>query len=678
LFLNPLYNDGFNFYFEFKGVPIEVAYKDYLQNAVDTVIPGENGSEFLELVTTDGQGRKTVYLEDGTITQMGFVQVGYNTDVAGIKIFKENNRLKFIAPFPVQYLRMADRTQGVLPADTVHEFVPRQLYQMQGASIVFKKMHENAVKSITTVKGANDAKGSDVLVVDVAVNGKHEEVYVKGGKVYVKGPVEFQREGLNFSLAYGSKYIYLPFFMHLRDFQLDRYPGSNSPASYASEVTLIDEEKGLNEEHRIYMNHVLDHRGYRLFQSSYDKDEGGTVLSVNQDFWGTWLSYIGYILLGVGMFFTLFIGDSRFGKLKKQLDKIRAKKATLSVVAALMLALSGVAQDPVAIPLEQAKIFGRLQVQDLGGRLKPMNTLSSEVLRKVSRKSKLNGLTADQVFLGMMYDAHTWQSTDMIKVSHNGVKDLIGLSHDKKLASFRQFFDTATFAYLLTDAVEEANRKKPAERSKMEDELLKVDERVNICYMVYTGSMLRLFPLPGDPNKTWFAPGDADKGFTGNDSLVVSSIFELYFNYVQQAMSSGDWTDASQTLRNIGAFQQKYGAAVAISETKLNAEIFYNEYKIFNNLFFYYFTIGLIFLIVLFALLFKQNPVMEKVAKGLYILTIIGFVAHVGGLALRWYISGHAPWSNGYESMVYIAFAVMLAGYIFGRTNHLIVAAATL
>ena len=95
------------------------------------------------------------------------------------------------------------------------------------------------------------AQGQDVLVMDLAVNGTHEDVYIKGGKGLVTAPVVFEKEGLNFTLAYGSKYIYLPFFIQLRDFQLDRYPGSMSPASYASEVTLIDEEKNVSRESRI-------------------------------------------------------------------------------------------------------------------------------------------------------------------------------------------------------------------------------------------------------------------------------------------------------------------------------------------------------------------------------------------------------------------------------------------
>ena len=85
-----------------------------------------------------------------------------------------------------------------------------------------------------------------------------------------------------------------------------------SPSSYASEVTLIDQFNGIRENHRIYMNNVLDYQGYRFFQSSYDQDEKGTVLSVNHDMWGTWITYLGYALMILGFIWTLFNKHSRY------------------------------------------------------------------------------------------------------------------------------------------------------------------------------------------------------------------------------------------------------------------------------------------------------------------------------------------------------------------------------
>ena len=686
VFMNQLYNPGFSKSFEFEGTDISVSYKDYLENAIDTVIPDDNGNTFLEIVTTDGQGRKTNYLEKGTTTNFGMLTVGFgnaNENVA-IHIFEDTNGLSFISVYEVGYLKMADRTEGVYSADTAHPFETRRLYQINGVNLVFKGMQEKVIKSITTSKGGNAAMGSNILIVDLAINGTHQEVYLRGGAGMVKAPTVLTQNGLNYSLSYGSKYIYLPFYMQLRDFQLDRYPGSMSPASYASEVTLIDEENEVHEESRIFMNNVLDYRGYRLFQSSYDQDEGGTILSVNRDFWGTWLSYIGYILMGIGMFFTLFIKDSRFSKLGRTLDKIRLKKEALTAMTVVLFMGSvAIAQDAPkvdvkVIPVAQAEQFGFLQVQDPQGRMKPMNTLSSEVLRKVSRKSSWEGQSPDQVFLGMIYEPAKWQMVKMIKVTHPDLKKKIGLKDDEKYASFIQFF-SEDFQFLLADDVAEANRKKPSQRGKYDKDIIAVDERVNICYMIYTGSLMRVFPLPNDPANKWYSPTEAVDIFTGNDSLFAAHIFNMYFNALDQGYESGTWEAARKTMKSIHDYQTKMGSEVMVPEGKVKAEIFYNNARIFNNLFFYYFTVGLIFLIFLFVQLFSAGgKIINGIVTGFYWLVIIGFLVHTAGLILLWYIAGHAPWSNAYESMVYIGWATLLSGFIFGKKSKITLASTAL
>src|SRR5690606_12001981 len=108
------------------------------------------------------------------------------------------------------------------------------------------------------------------------------------------------------------------------------YPGSNSPSSFASEVVLTD---GSTEKpYRIFMNNILKYDGYRFFQSSYDTDEKGTVLSVNSDLWGTSITYAGYFLMMLGFLFTLFIRNSRFSKLVKASAKLREERKKLFAV----------------------------------------------------------------------------------------------------------------------------------------------------------------------------------------------------------------------------------------------------------------------------------------------------------------------------------------------------------
>ena len=129
----------------------------------------------------------------------------------------------------------------------------------------------------------------------------------------------------NLRLAYGSVPIVVPFSIYLKDFKLERYPGSNSPSSFASEVVLQDDNIGMKKDIRIYMNNTLNYKGYKFFQSSYDTDEGGTILSVNHDLIGTWITYLGYTLLALGFILSLINKNSYFQFLTRKLKQVSAK-----------------------------------------------------------------------------------------------------------------------------------------------------------------------------------------------------------------------------------------------------------------------------------------------------------------------------------------------------------------
>ena len=239
-------------------------------------------------------------------------------------------------------------------------------------------------------------------------------------------------EKLDLAISYGSKEVVLPFSVKLYDFIMERYPGTNSATSYASEVQLIDERGGIKENHRIFMNNVLDHDGYRFFQSSFDQDELGTYLSVNHDFWGTWITYIGYILLTVGLLLSMFSKKSRFQKLANSIRDLRSSSiAAILLIATSTLPVTVYAQKVIeeingshVVSADHAERFSKLVVQDNRGRMKPIHTLSREVMRKVFRRESINGLSADQVILGMLANSAESVSYTHLR-AHETVLDLV-------------------------------------------------------------------------------------------------------------------------------------------------------------------------------------------------------------------------------------------------------------
>ncbi len=666
---------------KFLDNDISVHYVDYIPNAVDTLIVGE-GIPTLTIVLAGPNGRETYYLQEGRAKRYLGLNFSFGTPLPGhVNFFYQNDELMVQLPSDGEFMRMADRFQGSVKKDSIQPLILRSLYMVDGQNFVIPVLNEKA--TLTHYAGVNTEgqEMEDLLKVMVRSNGEEQLIELFGDKGFVSNRNQFQLGGLNFSLSYGSKYYQTPFFIGLNDFQLERYPGSNSPASFASEVTLIDGEKKTN--HRIFMNNVLDYHGYRFFQSSYDQDELGTVLSVNHDFWGTWISYLGYLMMTVGMIATMFSKKTRFASLRKKLDDLRLKRA-LSLMLFVSLSSSILAQNSSSVDsLIQANTvdknhadkFGRLVVQDDGGRLKPFSTTTSEVLRKVIRKNDYKGLNSNQVVLGMLQNPYLWQLAPMIKVNNDELQEKLGL--EDKFTSFLSFFSDEA-KYVLTNDVEVAYAKKPAERSKYDKEVMNVDERVNICYMVYNGSFMRFFPIPDDRNNKWISPSMNQGLLMGDDSLFVNNILPIYYKSLQQALKDGDYEVPNNTLTAIKNYQLKFGSAVYPSDMKIESEVFYNEFKVFNRLSYFYAIVGLIMILLLIQQILKERKWRNYIIKFAFILVGIGFLAHTVGLMGRWFISGHAPWSNAYESVIYIAWATILAGFIFSRKSLMTVAATAI
>jgi cytochrome c-type biogenesis protein CcsB len=423
----------------------------------------------------------------------------------------------------------------------------------------------------------------------------------------------------------------------------------------------------------------LYYGGYRFYQSSYDDDELGTYLSVNDDVPGTWITYLGYLLLAIGMFANLLNPASRFRWLLRQGN---SAGSTIKVFILLILvSLSGTQlshasiSDSLTVDNSEAQSFGSLLVQDRKGRVEPISTLASELVRKISRSNNFKGLTSEQVFLGMNVYPENWKTIPMIKISHPGLQELFRTSSN--LVSFDDCFDLSG-NYRLSEAVSAAYQKKPSTRNKFDTEVIRTDERINICYMVYTGQYLNVFPKAGDPNNTWLSPNEVVGNFTGMDSMFSANILSLYFEAVRNLDNAKSKQEASTYLESIKNYQKKLGEKVLLSPSRIILEILYNKFDVFNRLMKYYGLFGGILLLLQFITIFAPRFRQKYVEKGLLLLLFVSFLLHTAGLLVRWYLSGHAPWSNGFESLTYIAWATVLAGIFFSRKSTIAISATSL
>ena len=462
------------------------------------------------------------------------------------------------------------------------------------------------------------------------------------------------REGQNASRMLvrtnkGDSYKNLPFNIQLKEFILTCYPGSSSPASFES--ILIIHEDGKFTEKTISVNKTLDIKGYRLFQSSYDTDEKGTILSVNKDIPGRQISYTGYFLLITGFVLFLTSKKSRLRTLIRSLKELRILTPSLIFLMVLIPLMPLKAQPPPAIkflqenkiPPDHARKFGSLAFQSPDGRIKPVNTFSSEILRKLYKSDNIWGMNSDQFLLSVVTFPERWMHIPFIQNNY----------------SYIEFFDTEG-NYKLQHKIEEIYHKSPSERNKSEKNLLKLDEKIHLFHQLLNLNMLNFFPDKDD-------------------------LLTLYLNSIRIGLETCDWEKADEILNRIYIYQLENDTNNAIHKKKIKAELLYNKLNIFRSCKMIYLIFGIILLWV-HGTRYTVHRTHSKprtayrvpctLLLNLFILS--SFLYHIFGMGLRWYIAGYAPWSNSYETMLLASLISVLAGIIFYRQSKIVYALAIL
>lgn len=687
---------------DFNDQPFTISYIDFIDGATEGLIEDETGNEYLKIVEAGDGQRHEHFLESGKIASIHNVLFALNKDTDGaINIFSTDSSYAIKSPFDGAFMRMADQFKGAVSKDSLETLQLRSLYTMAGMQFVIPEPIVKGKYGIVKVpKEEITQQTQDALVVAVTANGETVEKKLLGGQGQSEFSDKFSVGGLEFALRYGSKVYELPFDVKLNDFIAEKYPGTeNSYKSFMSKITVEDERPF---DYDIFMNHVLDHKGYRFFQASFMPDEKGTILSVNHDRWGTWITYIGYFLLYIGLMGIMFFGKTRFKDLTKTLDKLKAKKATLSIVTFLTISISAVAQEDgdshehnglptqaqidsvlktTIVSKEHADKFGALIIQDEGGRMKPIHTFSSELLRRLSGKNEFKDMNSDQVFLSMMLNPPAWYNTEFIslgKKENDSIREIVGVPKGQEFVKATDFFDSQG-RYKLQPFIKEATSTNNP--NKFQKDFKKVSERLSLLDLALSGQMVKIFPLLNDENNKWISAIEFRSGqYQIQDSLYANFMkngIPYYLNTVQRAIKTGDYTESDKLLEAFHQNQKNHGAEVLPSEKKVKTEIIYNKLDIFNRLYKYYALVGGLLFFVLIFRIFKDREIWKAATYFFKGLIILLFIWHTAGLVLRWYISGHAPWSDAYESILYVSWATMGMGLLLGvRKSDLTLAAS--
>ncbi|MFB6343099.1 cytochrome c biogenesis protein CcsA [Saccharicrinis sp. FJH62] len=666
---------------EIGGRKVNLETELFLPNAEQVLKPSNVGLPGVSLFIMDMRKAGHEFdLLQGEKATVDMHTYSFDPDQPGMITFLyDQNKPQFISKSDVIVTSMmAKGDTTILAAGERHDAMEKTIYRGGGHVFVIKSFMPHAEKSIST--NTKMQTGSQGLVVSVSTDNASDRISLinqNGDGI----PTETRLDDIDLKVYFGSITKKLPFSVQLKDFDLERYPGSHSPSSYASDVVLNDPQNNTSFPFRIYMNHILKYDGFRFFQSSYDQDEKGTILSVSHDYWGTFVSYLGYFLLGLGMVLTLFNRNSKLRSLIRQSSEIRKlKRAALPAILLLMMVMPATtfANNPAdfaSTKKEHIKELNSLLVQDKNGRVEPFATLTSELMRKLYKKETYDGLSSTEVILGMMTDPTRWQDEPIIKISNGSLAKQLGAPSG--YISYHNMFDNSG-DYKLQKLVSSTYQKDPNTRNKYDKEVINLDERINICYQIYNNSFFKFFPLPDDDRQNWTTAQTFPSNHLGEGESSPVQMYNAYLQEAAKAMSSGNWSNASSLLLSIKTYQLMHGSKIIPSSFKIKSEVLYSKLNLFGKLSRIYQTVGLILLIINLLTVFKPRLSLKYVNGGAILVSALIFALHTAGIGLRWYISGHAPWSNGYETMIFVGWATALAGMIFARQSGITLAVTNL
>lgn len=710
-----------------NGQKLKVKQLSYIQRKKDSLVADAHGMEYLHFVTTGEKGRENYYIKSGEAKNINGTLVTFNRPIEGAIEFQNNKGALFIkTPVESSYMVMATQQTNAVKANEYQPLALRSLYTVNNVRIVVPEGLKKG--KLITFDGdkKKDETLPDQLTVQLEIDGNKQivDLMVEKGNPNLFKQINFN--GLNIMLGFGPKiYTTGNFSLKLDDFVMETYPGSSSPSAYESHVKIIDE--GKETPYKIYMNHILDYKGYRFFQAGFDPDRQGTHLSVNHDFWGTLVTYVGYFFLFTAMFVIFFWKGTQFWKLNSMLKSLskRKKLSVLALVSTLFLnaqtiethsiddgsgknkphvrlqeenppkeektlgqimpKMRQISIDEIVartkIAKEHADKFGYLLVQNIEGRIVPVNTQALDILRRLYKQDKIkssngNTLSAEQFFLSANIDAVSWAMVPFIKINNGGdvLKKKAKTNADGYTSLINLFpvDNHGNMNYVLEEDYKIAFAKKPAEQSTYDQAVIELNDRVQAFNGLFSGQYLRIVPVKNDPNHTWNSWFDQNM----QPDFQSQQVMGAYLSEVVFAQQSGNWTKADKQLKILSDYQKKWGKSIIPTDYQIQTEVLLNKLDINYILLIFYAIIGTFLVVLGFVDLFKPKKWIKVIIRFLIALGMIGWTVQFLGLIGRWYVSGHAPWSNGYEAIIFISWVGITAGMILYRNSNALIPAA--
>lgn len=460
----------------------------------------------------------------------------------------------------------------------------------------------------------------------------------------------------------------LPFSISLEDFEIIYYKGTRAPMDYVSRITVSAENNSESLEGEISMNKIFSFMNYRFYQSGYDANGQGTVLSVSHDPYGIGITYTGYSILLVSIILFFLNPQSTFRQLMKSYrNNSQDIKKGCSILFLLFISTfpmgsRAMAADhplPKTLPRETAGRFGDLYIL-YNDRICPLQTFARDFTIKLYGKPTYHGLTSEQVLTGWLFYYDSWKNEPVIRIKSNEARRLLDIKG--QYASVKDFAGS-TNEYKLEDAMRQIHLgRQITDRKGIEE----ANEKFNIISMVCTGALMKIFPYRDAKGNTlqWYAQSDRLPHEMGNEQWTFT---RKAMNYVHEQIVMKRFDEVNRLLNKIKQYQQKECGEALPSASRFKAEKLYNQFDYSKPIAILCLCIGLFAFIYYCRCTVTEKNICCSLAFIFNLLLCSIFIYLSMTIVLRGYVSNHLPLSNGFETMQFMAWCTVLLTFFLQR-----------
>ena len=444
---------------------------------------------------------------------------------------------------------------------------------------------------------------------------------------------------------------HLPFTLLLKDFRVIHYPGTDAPLDYQSTLQCAQLLPSRDTtEVLVSMNHIGSIEGYRLFQQSYDSDGQGVTLGISHDPYGIAITYTGYLLLLIGIIATLLSRNTQMRSLYRKAINVALLLFSINTSAVANSQFS-ILNSQFVIDADLAHQMGTILVL-YNDRICPLNTVATDFTMKLTGRASWQGYSADEVFFSWMIYYTPWEK----ELLHNQSQKK---GADERRAIVEMFYSgqfTKIFPAPLSCVPSVLGQAKRHSRAASDQRSSASPEGDTIA----TSKSIEA-PSGAVGGATWFSPG----GQVLPREIPVKEQFFIKqsMDFLTEAIVTGQRDRAFEIIAKIKLFQREMvGDKVLPSERMVQTELFYNALRSQKWPVFLSLSLSLLLCIALLGFGRKWQwlgGVTLAFAVALFVFVTLQ-------LALRWLLSGHIPVSNGPETMLFMAWVVLLLPIVIG------------